>query len=625
MALAQQMGDTFVPSGSDPELAWFLVVKNRLVSPLLRVAAALAVVVSTIACGGSSTDDPDAGSTPSNARLVILNESDILGLGFGERRTLRVRYETDEGEPIPETVIEFALITAGTERTGGTGLSATDAETDELGVARVDLVAGAENVSFRVSVDAPDALGATFYIAVSDMGFANLVISPVHSGWRVPADDFANVQVRLYRATSAVCADIDIDDPPESLFPPRSMAAFGTDASYQNISAGEGYTVVSWTEGPDNSTPLSFGCVDLDSPQVPPARVSFDVVVVDRDLYLPASTTLSSLFDMQPVVDAIDATGVNAAWDILGCQAGPGQLLLDCTLDALAPDDALDCIVNGDSAITTATEASRGAPDAAGCRPSVYGNMIPSLDQVLTDAVVAGDAWPVGPDLAEVLSTRHEITQGFELHTTLTLWDQAARHELSSIRISGGGDDYTIDFADTAFPQLSDDQVGLSGSDPTQLALTSHGFTLRYGYLSQWAFADLALAPKGLDDDALGTALASSATNGGSGATDCIAVSELTCGEIGQAASCLEVACQQGVIALDGLLTLWWQAMNGVGLDLTLSGSAPIYDFDGDLTVDSIGADEKGKRTGAWQVRFTTATGTGIDTTGGFGTAGVIE
>lgn len=597
-----------------------------MVSQLLPVAGALAAVLFAAACGGSSTDDPDAGSTPANARLVILNETEILGLGFGERRTLRVRYETDEGEPIPEALIEFTFLTAGIERTGGAGLSATDAETDELGVARVDLVAGAENVSFRIGVDAPDALGATFYIAVSDMGFASLVISPVHSGWRVPADDFANVQVRLYRASSARCTDIDIDDPPQSLFPPRSMSAFGAVASYQNISAGEGYTVLSWTEGPDGDTPLSFGCVDLDAPQVPPARIAFDVVVADRDLTLPVATTLSSVFDMQPVADAVDATGANLPWDTLGCQSGPGQLLLDCAVDALAPDGDLDCIPTGSTALTDTIDAHRGAADAAGCRPSTFGTMQPSLDKLLTDAVAAGGSWPVGSDLADLLGTRVEITQGFELHSILTLWAQSARHELVSIRISAVGDDFTVDFADTAFPIVSTDQVALGGSGPTELAVGVHGFTLRYGTLARWAFGDLGLAPDGLDDDALGAQLAQSAyDDGGSNQTGCAAVSAIVCAEVGQAQSCLEAACQQGAMALDDLFSLWWQAMDGSGIDLTLSGTAPLYDFDGDLAVDSIGADEKGKRTGSWQIDFATAAGPAIETTGGFGTAGVIE
>src|SRR5688572_19253276 len=294
----------------------FLVVMSSLIRALLVGSALLA------ACGGGG-DAPDAGPE-ANPRLVILDPpGDSVGLAFGGTATLRVRYETDAGEPIPDAAVDFQLVVRQDADPRGAALSATAAMTDALGIARVDLVAGAEETIFQVEAIAEQAASAFFPVSVSQAGFAHLDVDPFHDGWRDPLG-FARLELRLYRAIDAVCAGIDADEPPASLFPPRALSGFDEIGTYQNIIASQPYTLVAWALLPDNPVPLAYGCVELGPQQVPPAEFALAMPVRDRPARLPGDAGLVSSLDLEPLADSAAAAGASAPWTVLSCAHGPG-------------------------------------------------------------------------------------------------------------------------------------------------------------------------------------------------------------------------------------------------------------------------------------------------------------
>jgi hypothetical protein len=586
--------------------SWFLVV----------------ITLGTPGCGDDVTTDPDAGDV--NARLDILDPpGDAIGLTHGGRVTLRVRYARERGEVIAGAPVRFAMIATGTgESPAGSVLSADTAQTDSLGVARVDLVAGAQDTSFRVSVDARDAPTQYFYVTVAEGGFAKLYITPVHQGWRA-TEAFSRIEVRLYRAQILHCADLDVEAPPDSLSPPRSLSGFGGTVNYLNVTAGQPHTLVAWAHigvGPDpgmeSPVPVSAGCVDLGASELPASRVNIELPLRDRALVLDRTPARSS-FDLAPVAEAVDAAGLVRPWHILSCEAGPGQLLLDCALDALAPDAALDCVATGTSALVEAVNAHRGAADASGCRPAALADTSASLDAELTLAVQAGAGFPVAAELAAMLADRAAIMASFELDSDMTLFDNrtagetALSHRLTTLRALAPGGVYELSLGATSRPVIEQSPVPAT-LDGNALALGEHGFTLRHGDFARRAFAAIALAPRGLDDaqDSLGTALAQSVN--GPGQTGCAGLSELVCVKIGQTASCLAAACTQGATALDGHLSGWWRALLAPGIDFALSGTALIHDPDGDLQADSVGRDAQGQSTGAWSATLWLSDGTAI-------------
>ncbi|MCG8416807.1 MAG: hypothetical protein MJE77_02545 [Proteobacteria bacterium] len=588
--------------------------------------------------GCGSNGDPGFNGFPDGARLVVLDPpGDALGMTYNDRITLRVRYEKESGQTISGSLVEFALVaTSEPEDTAGSTLSNNQASTNSLGVAQVDLVVGAQEATFRVSVDAQDAPTAYFHINVSEGGFTRLYITPVHDGWRAE-DSFSTIQVRLYRRSRIVplpsaarsgaadvygCASLDVDDLPDSLAPPRSLDSFGGTVDYLNVNAGQPHAIVAWTEIAESATPIPVGagCVDLGGTQLPNSRVHLDLVVSDRDLVLDGVAIVSQ-FDLEPVSAVIEQGGADRPWRVLACPAGPGQLLLDCALDAAAPDGALDCVVTGSSALVDAVSTHRGAPDGASCRPEILPPSAQSLDRMLTDAVAAGAGFPVGDQLLAALAMRSAIADSFTLGSEVSaLSSRAARHRLIAIAVGTASQQYTLDLSATSRPVVDARPVGVDLFGD-RVTVGTHAFTLRYGSVARDGFTELALVPAGLGSEAetLGTALARSVRDDSSGQTGCAGFSAITCAAISQPDSCLLTACQSGSTALDGLMTDWWRMLDGPGLDFALASDAVVAsDPDGDLLIDEVGAGADSETPGTWSATMTLANGEEVAITGEF-------
>lgn len=584
----------------------------------------MALAGGAFGCGGGGGIAAPDGGDQIVARLVVLDPpGDSLGLSFGTSVTLRVRYELDDGTPLPDAAVGVAILESTTGNPGGSTLSASTSTTDGDGIATVDLTAGAVRTNFRVEASAPNAAPAYFYVAVSADDFATLTVAPTHAGNRNPAS-FDRVELRLYPAEQIRCLELDIDDTPASPFAPRTLADFDGSARFQNVSAGAPYTLVAWAELPGNPVRLAAGCVDLGAGVVPAGELRFEVVVADRTARLPDSNPMRSLLSLTGAAGAVSASGVDRPWRVLGCPAGPGQLVLDCTLDAVAPDGTLDCIVTGNAALVTSVEAMRGPADVIGCRPTMAG-AVPSLDAKLTGALDQGP-FPVGAALTQLVATRTQLLSAIELHSQLDrISANAVGHRLLGAILRAGTDDHEVDLGQTSRPVLMQAPVAYGVTGPV-LSIGEHAFTLRLGSLLGDAFVDLGLAEAGLDGRAseLGAALTESAADAASSTSDCAAISAIICGSAGQPNGCAQAACASGAAYLDDAFSAWWQRLDGTDLDLTMSGQATLYDLDDDLLVDGIGNNGSSSQLGLWSTTLHLSDGSTAPGSGSFGSTGVV-
>jgi hypothetical protein len=585
--------------------------------------ACAALAVAGAACtdgGGRIGALPDAGASDRRNLTILDPPGEEVGLSYSSRITLYVRYQREGGGVIRGEEVRFALeANRPGESTSGATLSATTAITDSVGEASVELYSGAQDARFRLSVDARNASTVYFFVSVAQGGFAAVDVAPTHAGWR-GADELGRVEVRLYARAFVSCDTLDIDAPPNSAYPPRSLDGFGGAVSFQNVTARQPHTVVAWAETAGSSKPVAVGCLPLDGALLPPSRVRTSLVVRDREPVLPAALPLSTTLDLAPVAAAVEAAGATAAWDVLACPAGPGQLLLDCALDVAAPDAALDCAASGRDELVDALAAQRGRLDAAGCRAATLENGASSLEARLT-AAVAKD-WPTGTALASLIEARARVTGSLVLDSVLApLGAGAVAHRLSTARVLAGEAPFALDLTATSRPVIAAMPVG-TDQDGNLLVVAPHGFTLRYAAIAASAFAALGLGPAGVTGDAraLGQALVAAVRDGGDG-TGCTALSRLACEAAGEDASCLAAACVAAIPVMDAALAAWLEVVDGsaAGLDLALAGTTVLLDGDGDLVVDGVGVAAKAAE--PWHGALTLGNGQVIEVPAGLGEA----
>jgi len=143
------------------------------------------------------------------------------------------------------------------------------------------------------------------------------------------------------------------------------------------------------------------------------------------------------------------------------------------------------------------------------------------------------------------------------------------------------------------------------------LTIGSHGFTLRLGTAARAAFGPLALVPRGLPADvpSFVAALFSLAQAEGGMASGCAALDGIVCPAAAQPAGCLMSACSTGLGALAGALDGAFAAADGTGLDLWLSGTAPLIEISGGQA-DRLGANGSGSSAAAsWSATVHTSLG----------------
>ncbi|ACY16561.1 hypothetical protein [Haliangium ochraceum] len=550
--------------------------------------AALSAAAAACGGGGGAVEGVDGGADTGRYLRILNPSGEEIGLGYNSEVALLLSFETASGSPLREQTLQFALRASRPgESTAGATLAAPSARTDALGRAQVRLYVGARDTRFRVTVDAEGAATVQFFVSVSEGGFTRLTVTPTHEGWR-DAEALSPIELRLYASALLSCQSLDVDAPPVSAYPALSAERFDEPLVFRNVSTHQPHTLVAWAHA-GSDTPVALGCLPLDGAQLPPSDVRAGMVVRDRALRWPESTALRSEFDLAPVAAQLAAAGATRAWEVLACPAGPGQLLLDCTLDELVADGARDCVVTGSSALLAAIEAQRGAADAQGCRPSALAGGDESLDARLQRAL--GGRFPTGAALDELASARAAVLDSLELRSSLSaLGGDSLWHRLEQARLPVGEEVYALDIGASARTVV---EVAVDASaDGDRVTLGEHAYTLRLAAIAADAFAALGLAPSSLaaGPRELGAALVAAVRDDASATSGCDALSRLVCASAEAAASCARSACESAADSADAALAAWLDALDAGAddVDFFLDGGLRVADDDADLVIDEV-------------------------------------
>jgi hypothetical protein len=527
------------------------------------------------ACGASPVAGPDGGT---EARRLDPVNTDSLGLAFGERQTLEVRYARADGSHLGGEVVSFSLVADDRFGENSAGATVSDAEvlTDDDGIARASVTAGAGRGMFRVRAVARFAPVATFYVSVSDAGFVALDVTPRRVGFR-RATDFGGVEIRLYSSTCGAVLPLALaGTPPETSMPPRTAASFDVTVAFPLLPVDMGIAVLGYALAPEGAV-LAAGCVDLAAAQLRPATtLAFDLVLSDAPLAYGVYD-VTSVLDLTPQFAMLGGE----AWRVAPCPRGGAQALLDCALDALDADDDLDCVIESPGTLANALAARRGTVDAEGCRPAAVAGQ-PSLD-ALVQAALEGNAGAPARSLPGLAALLADLLDELAVGSRLAPSTTTAAHTLRTVGLELGGVEVETSLTETARPLLE----ATTAFDATggQVTLGEHGFTLALAPLARAAFASAALVPAGITIG-LGTAMTDAAKSGA--LNGCAAVSNVACTAIGQATGCLTTACSAGRAPLDARYDAPFAALDASGIDFTLRGAATAMDMDRDVAAESI-------------------------------------
>jgi hypothetical protein len=568
--------------------------------PVVRALALLSLAALAARCGGS---DPPADVSVSDGPTHILARPESLAVQPSQSALITFRLLDDHDSPIADRIIQFSIVddpaTAGDEARGST-LSFDRGVTDADGQATLQVIAGPEPTAFRVRASAARAMDTEVPVRVDMAPYAPLEVAPLVPDDAVPGMELTTVRLNLLEGMS--CADITSQDIPKGLLPTRTLP-IDTVALYSAVNTEANHAAAA--VGLDASgTVRAVGCVDVPGSILvveSPVRVVLPLRLLELAPVGRYQATSHLSFRMPPPGGAQLAD----AWGALSlCPMDPARLWLDCTLDALHTDasDPSDCRpAEDEGALGGKLAQRRGVPlpvPASGrCRDRVDAAGRMSHD-ALVDGLFPRTRPPIVTGLPALASESRQLLAALDLRSVLTISATSTPdryqidHTLLSLAFPQAPREAVVDLARLGAPVIQARFVPATarGSD---LAISSHAFTLRLGTAAWLAFADTSLRPRGAGTDVttFSNALFGLATRDDRGATlsGCAALDALLCPDVGEARGCLLAACTDGLAALGRQLTAGFSALDGDDLDLVLGGSVPVLDRDGDGKADALG------------------------------------
>jgi hypothetical protein len=524
------------------------------------------------------------------------------------------------GMPVAGERLDFAAVdnpeTPESELFGAT-LSASSGLTDAAGMASVTITGGLETLFKLRARNARAAVPAEVTVIVREGDDGNIAVVAVPAVGSNAAMTVSAVDLLLFDKMS--CSMLSPIAPPSTVYlkqtvPPGAPGTFG-------VSNMGTWAVLG--QGRDGDGQLrASGCVD-----VPGSTV---VVGKTVNVYLPLSEVepiprgtfvLSSSFSL---AKRELPRRVAAPWQDLGdCPLDPGQLWLDCAVDALGspPGDALDCVpaASGEGDLANLITARRGnLSTGSACRAVAAATGAQGLDA----KVAALFPSPAQAPISSIDTLGTAIAAMFDdvkLGSTLALEPTAsveifqATHTLRSASFQVGAQATTVDIVALGTPNSQARFVPVSTKDGL-LSVGSHGMGMRLGTLAHTAFAKVSLTGHGFPsatsaylDVAFG--LATTGT-GAARKAGCDALDVVVCTDVGRPVGCLGAACVAGQAALAARLDAAFTLADGDGADLQLSGSAAMTDDNGDGFADRLGASSKDS--GLWTAQIRAHAGTEI-------------
>jgi hypothetical protein len=594
--------------------AW--TVKRKSIN---RFSTALVCAVAFAALGGGC-----AGEGPASAPSDLLVTADPSTVALSPGKTGRVRFLlTSEGVPIPDQKVTFAIVEAGTNAS----LAGSGAVSDADGFAFANVQAGIEE-TFHVRATTEGMTQADALVVVGPVG--SVVVAPFFAPSSSSAPRVSQIDVLVFDGYR--CEDTL---PTGSPGPGRDkpLSASGGTVEFDDVRTDETSAAVAHAIDRQSVT-VAAGCVDLSGSSLLPNGV----VQVALPLYDTVTTPVGSFNVTSKLVFSppLAAAGAIAApWhDLANCPLDPAQLWLDCTIDALLPataEDPLDCVPlatpGAKGPVGDALSARRGMPIAnadgtpSGCRGGRDAGGDVSLDATLLGLFGS----PLPPEVVALQAVAYDaahILDRLTLQSTLDVsaGDRPDRFVVAHTLLSAEFPTLTSAGSVGAAIKLPYDLLQPLGlpvlsayatatTEDQQIFIANHGFTLRLGTVARAAFGVLALAPRGLPANPgdVPVFLAGLAHLDDGVTYDCAAMDQALCPRAGLGAGCLIAACADGLAVLAAQLDASFDPADGPGLDLHLTGSAPLLDQTGVGTTRVLGSTED--KVAAWSVDLRTRLG----------------
>jgi hypothetical protein len=509
---------------------------------------------------------------------------------------------TQGGRPAPGQNVTFSLAPPSA---GGATLATPSGVTDFDGKVAATIHTGVA-ADFVVVGQAGQTTGRVAIVVDSGSG-GSVLVAPFFAPSSTPPPEGATMKVLFYDLLS--CSDLNLDHPIDPQRPVQTPL-IGQTAVFQYV-----YTNVMNAAIAQVSTDrvIAQGCIDIPGSSVQPGgtvQVSLPLYDAMPDPLGTYSVTTDLLFPTP--LEA--AAALAAPWtDLSDCPLDPAQRWLDVTVNALSPTTSADPLTLGQ-----VIAARRGVPlvDGSGsptsCRSARDSGSHESLDALVLGlfgsplpAPVA--ALPAIADDAASLLDSVRLLSTLAVAASSTGTSYVVTHTLTTARL--GPQAATVSLAALGLPTLQ--AFAPATAADGVLSIGQHAFTLRLGTVARAAFGPLSLAPRGLPADlpSFVAALFALAQSPDGTATGCAALDGVVCPAIGDAGGCLISACQAGLEALATDLADGFATADGTGLDLSLSGSAPLTDESAGLA-ERLGSDQKGAAEIAiWSVNLRTALG----------------
>ncbi len=586
-----------------------------------RVACALALCVAATAGGGCSGGSGGGGA--GDFSLTATATTQPIELSPNAQVTLTFIL-TDGGHPAPGQTVSFTTIGSSAAGAQGATVAEPSGVTGADGSVSVSVRAGLAD--FRVEAQIGTAK-ADVAVIVATGPTGTVLVAPFLTPATSPLPPGATIQILFYDDTS--CAQLNLDQPPDPIVRGGTgmvtLQGLDTTARFDVVST----TVVSAAVGRAyaGAVPVASGCVDIaGSMLLADETVEVALPLTDWSPDPVGIYTVTSALKFAPPLAA--AAAVAAPWtDSSDCPLDPAQLWLDCTADALSPAtsaDPLDCVPSaapgGEGPLGDAIAALRGVPLTNGAGgPPLCRSAHDAAGNESLDALALGLFGSPTPAqlvaLPAIAADAASLFDSFQLVSQLTVarggtaGSYAVTHLLTGAEF-GSASQVPVTLASLGLPTL---QAYTSATVSDQaLVIGSHGFTLRLGTAARAAFGPLALVPRGLPADvpSFVAALFSLAQTPGGSATGCAALDGVVCPAAARPAGCLMSACLSGLGALAGKLDGAFATADGTGLDLTLSGTAPLIEKSGSGLADRLGSDGTGTSAAAtWSVNLRTSLG----------------
>jgi len=558
-----------------------------------------ALALSTLWLAAACSDEPwtpDSSNTTGVLKISPTTGHDV-GLRPGQETALMVEYTRAGGGAFAGAQIKFAIF--GDPR--GSTLSKDTCVTSLGGGAAITVRAGAVTARFQVRATGPGGEFVTFNIEVSSAAFGALRVQPRYVG---TLPQLTLSQVKLYLYANLVCEDLNPVSPSNWLRV-RNINGLSAAVTFSAIPTNQDHTVFGIAHDSAGKAKAS-GCAEV------PSNVLRSHLVLSMDLHLSdLSPTVQGTYDLKTMLTLPRTAGGTTTWprplkdallpwqDLSDCKNDPVQRMLDCILDALDAADPLDCKVSSPSAKTTALLSERGILSGA-CRGDTNSRGVASLDYSLWK-LMNDSGKSLLSSLAQVETSARKLLATFQIQTLLQVQAAsgsgaaAAHHRIVSVTLGNaitGQAVYSASAIGYTHPVAGPLKANL---DRWQLALPTHGLSLRFGLLAREAVGQVVLVKGGLPrtSGALLTKLAQQirTTADSKVLTDCPAIDALACKAARLGKGCLGSACQTGLSALATLLDKGFSQIDvHPGYDLTLQGQVDLVDEDGDLKVDRLGS-----------------------------------